>query len=106
MCIRYQVIAEGDTRPSGNGRQRFTDLGRRTARHLRPAVLVADDLAYGISNYGVSPLGSLLENGRTFASEAVIHSHQEGIRKQRCSEPPVGRKGGAEPRVKNFTSTN
>ena len=79
MCIRYQVIDDGDTRPSGNGIKRFTDLSRRTGRHLRPAVLVADDLAYGLSNYGVSPLGSLLENGRTFASEAVIHSHQEGI---------------------------
>ena len=79
MCIRYQVIDERDTRLYGISRQRFTDLSRRTGRHVRPAVLVADDLTYGISNYSVSPLGSLLENGRKFASEAVIHSHQEGI---------------------------
>ena len=77
MCIRYQAIDERNTRPSGTGRQRFTDLGRRTGRHLRPAVLVADDLAYGITNYGVSPLGPFLEIGYVSANEAVIREHQD-----------------------------
>jgi hypothetical protein len=80
MCIRYQVIDERNTRPSGLDRKQFAHLGRTAARHSRPAVLVAEDLAHGITNYIVSPLRSFFENGRTRASEAVIQSHQEGTK--------------------------